>query len=97
MLTTKKLLLASGMLLCATAAQAQILTPVKWSYAAKRTSPTEATVYLKATMDEGWHVYSQTGQKGGPVKTTITFVPAKGYAGRHAAGAHADHQVRAGV
>jgi DsbC/DsbD-like thiol-disulfide interchange protein len=76
----KNLLLSGALLLGATAAQAQILTPVKWAYAAKKSSPTEATVYLKATMDEGWHVYSQTGKKGGPVKTTITFTPAKTYA-----------------
>ncbi len=76
----KYLLLSGALLLGARAAQAQILTPVKWAYAAKKTSPTEATLYLKATMDEGWHVYSQTGQKGGPVKTTITFTPAGTYA-----------------
>lgn len=72
--------MAASLLLGNTASQAQILTPVKWSYAAQRTSPAEATVYLRATLDEGWHVYSQTGQKGGPIKTTITFTPAKGYA-----------------
>ncbi len=76
----KNLLLSGALLLGASTAQAQILTPVKWAYAAKKTSATEATLYLKATMDEGWHVYSQTGQKGGPVKTTITFAPAKTYA-----------------
>jgi DsbC/DsbD-like thiol-disulfide interchange protein len=75
----KNLLLGAALLLGASAAQAQILTPVKWAYAAKKTSPTEATLFLKATMDAGWHVYSQTGQKGGPVKTTITFAPANGY------------------
>lgn len=76
----KTFLLSAALLLGTSAARAQILTPVQWAYAAKKTSPTEATLYLKATMDEGWHVYSQTGQKGGPVKTTITFAPAKGYA-----------------
>jgi DsbC/DsbD-like thiol-disulfide interchange protein len=75
----KNLLLSAALLFGASAAQAQILTPVKWAYAAKKTSPTEATLFLKATMDEGWHVYSQTVQKGGPVKTAITFAPAKGY------------------
>ena len=76
----KNIFLALALLLGAGAARAQILTPVKWAYAAKKTSPTEAILYLKATMDAGWHVYSQTGQKGGPVKTTITFTPAKAYA-----------------
>ncbi len=60
-------------------ASAQILTPVKWSYAAKRVSKTEAVVLIKATIDEGWHVYSQNVKEGGPVKTTFTFIPSKTY------------------
>jgi hypothetical protein len=59
--------------------KAQILTPVHWSYGAKKISPTEAVVFLKATIDDGWHVYSQTVKDGGPVKTTITFTPSKDY------------------
>ena len=76
----KKLLLAGFALLGATQAQAQILAPVKWSYVAKKTSPTEAVVFIKATIDAGWHVYSQTVKDGGPVKTTITFAPSATYA-----------------
>jgi hypothetical protein len=59
--------------------KAQILTPVHWSYGAKKISPTEAVVFIKATIDNGWHVYSQTVKDGGPVKTTITFTPSKEY------------------
>jgi DsbC/DsbD-like thiol-disulfide interchange protein len=58
-------------------AYSQILKPVTWSYAAKRTSPTTATVFIKATVDQGWHLYSQFVKDGGPVKTTFTF-PASG-------------------
>ncbi|NML65057.1 sugar transporter [Hymenobacter sp. RP-2-7] len=76
----KKLLLAGFALLGATQAHAQILAPVHWSYAAKRTSPTEAVVLLKATIDPGWHIYSQNVKDGGPVKTTFTFDPSKAYA-----------------
>ena len=60
-------------------ASSQILKPVKWSYAAKKTSKTEATLYIKATIDEGWHLYSQYMAEGGPVKTTFTFTPSKAY------------------
>ena len=59
--------------------RAQILTPVHWSYAAKKISKDEAVVFIKATIDEGWHLYSQTVKDGGPVKTTITFAPSKTY------------------
>ncbi|MGI4759432.1 MAG: protein-disulfide reductase DsbD domain-containing protein [Janthinobacterium lividum] len=75
----KKFLLAGFVLLGTTQAQAQILTPVHWSYAAKKTSATEAVVFLKATINPGWHVYSQNVKDGGPVKTTIKFDPSKAY------------------
>jgi len=57
----------------------QILKPVTWSYAAKKTSPTTATVFIKATVDQGWHLYSQFVKDGGPVKTTFTFPAAKDF------------------
>lgn len=60
-------------------ASAQIETPVTWSYAQKKISNTEAIVYLKATIQDGWHIYSQNVKPGGPVKTTIKFTPSKEY------------------
>jgi len=60
-------------------ARAQILHPVKWSYAAKMISKTEAVVFLKATIDDGWHIYSAYQQEGGPVPTAITFTPSAAY------------------
>lgn len=71
-------LLAAGLLL-SFSASSQILKPVKWSYAAKKTSATEAVLYLKATIDEGWHLYSQNIADGGPVKTSFQFTPASSY------------------
>ncbi|PWK79566.1 thiol:disulfide interchange protein DsbD [Mucilaginibacter oryzae] len=63
------------LILFALQSKSQILQPVKWSYAARKTSATEAVVYIKATIDVGWHVYSQFVKDGGPVKTTINFNP----------------------
>jgi DsbC/DsbD-like thiol-disulfide interchange protein len=60
-------------------ASSQILKPVKWSYAAKKTSKTEVTLYLKASIQDGWHMYSQNIADGGPVKTSFSFYPAKDY------------------
>jgi hypothetical protein len=54
-------------------AESQILTPVHWSYGAKKLSSTEAVVFFKATIDAGWHVYSQFVKPGGPVKTSFDF------------------------
>jgi len=69
----KKIILTLVVALFSLATYAQIEKPVTWSYAAKKTSATEATVYLKATIEDGWHLYSQFVKEGGPVKTTITF------------------------
>jgi hypothetical protein len=57
----------------------QMLQPVKWGYAARNTGPNEAVIFLKATIDAGWHVYSQFVKEGGPVKTTIHFNPSKAF------------------
>lgn len=53
--------------------RAQILTPVHWSYGAKKLSKNEAVIFIKATIDDGWHVYSQYVKDGGPIKTSFTF------------------------
>lgn len=54
---------------------AQIEKPVTWSYAAKKINKSEAILYLKASIDAKWHIYSQNIKSGGPVKTTIVFSP----------------------
>ncbi len=75
----KKLLLMMTILVLSAGAYAQIETPVKWSYAAKKLSPTEAVVFLRATIQDGWHIYSLNVKDGGPIKTSFTFTPSKAY------------------
>jgi hypothetical protein len=72
-------IVAIALVLFAIQSKAQILQPVRWSYAAKKTSATEAVVFIKATIEDGWHVYSQFVKDGGPVKTTIDFTPSKAF------------------
>lgn len=69
----KKLLFICLLMAATIPSQAQILHPVKWSYAAKKISANEAVVLLKATIEDGWHIYSVHQKEGGPMKTTITF------------------------
>jgi DsbC/DsbD-like thiol-disulfide interchange protein len=69
----KKLLLAIALLVTGAGAYAQIEAPVKWSYAAKKISSTEAVVFLRATIQDGWHIYSLNVKDGGPIKTSFTF------------------------
>lgn len=65
--------------ICISGVSGQILTPVKWEFASKKISDTEAVVFLKAKMNAGWHIYSQTVGEGGPIKTTFTFSPSNDF------------------
>jgi thiol:disulfide interchange protein len=58
---------------------AQILNPVKWTFSSKKINDTVAELYLKATIDKGWHVYSQYIPENGPVPTSFTFEKSKDY------------------
>lgn len=71
----KNLLTLTFLMLFGLTAKSHILEPVKWTYSSKRVSKTTAIVYVKATIDRGWYIYSQNVPPGGPVKTTIEFAP----------------------
>ena len=51
----------------------QILKPVKWSFSSESINEKDAYILLTANIDEGWHVYSQFIEEGGPIPTTFTF------------------------
>jgi DsbC/DsbD-like thiol-disulfide interchange protein len=74
----KIILMVAVSLICATSF-AQILKPVKWSYASKRINDSEAIVFIKATMEKGWHIYSQTVPDGGPEPTSFSFSASNDY------------------
>ena len=70
------LLTAIAVMTMATAANAQIfdaLKIVKWSSNAKATAAGEYDVTFTATIDKGWHIYSQNVGKGGPIPTAISL------------------------
>ena len=76
----KKITLVLSMVLFTIAgAFAQIEKPVTWSYVAKKVNKTEAVLYLKASIDSKWQIYSQNVKSGGPVKTTFAFSPSKDF------------------
>ena len=72
-----KILLTSLLLLSALFTQAQILEPVKWKFEVEKISDTEALLKATATIDKGWHLYSQfmtlTPDQFGPEVTVFTF------------------------
>ncbi|MBP3943413.1 sugar transporter [Sphingobacteriaceae bacterium WQ 2009] len=65
--------------LTASSSFAQIFKPVKWEVASKKTSKNEAVIFIKAVIDNGWHIYSQGVGEGGPIPTSFTFKPAKDF------------------
>lgn len=77
---TTKLIVATLLIIATQQANAQLLKPVAWSYGAKKTSATEAVLFIRATIEAGWHLYSQNIPEGGPVKTTFSFTPSKTFA-----------------
>ncbi|HEY2583329.1 MAG TPA: protein-disulfide reductase DsbD domain-containing protein [Mucilaginibacter sp.] len=76
----KRILILVTVLMISAGAFAQIEKPVKWSYAAKKISDNEAVLFFRATIQEGWHIYSQNVKDGGPIKTSFTFTPSTEYA-----------------
>ncbi|WPU94717.1 protein-disulfide reductase DsbD family protein [Mucilaginibacter sabulilitoris] len=75
----KKILLIIIAAFIGTNAFCQIEKPVTWSFALKKEKNNEAVILLKASIKSSWHIYSLDQKEGGPVKTTITFLPAAGY------------------
>ncbi|MCK9412867.1 MAG: thioredoxin family protein [Prolixibacteraceae bacterium] len=58
---------------------AQILEPVKWSFDSKKTGDSEYELRFIATMDNGWHLYSQFVPSGGPIPTSFKFDKLSGF------------------
>lgn len=52
---------------------AQILEPVKWTTEVEKISDTEFKLIATASIEDGWHLYSQNVPQDGPVPTTFTF------------------------
>lgn len=73
----RKIILNVGLLFMFQSVNAQILKPIKWSFAIKNLGNSEAIVFIKATIDGGWHIYSQKQVVGGPVATHISFFKSK--------------------
>lgn len=70
----KKIILLTILFLSVIAVtNAQIYEPVKWSQELKVTGENTANIIIKATIDEGWHLYGLNLPKDGPVPTSIVF------------------------
>lgn len=54
-------------------AEAQMHEPVKWSFKTKATGVNIYELQFVATIDQGWHLYSQHLADGGPMPTEFKF------------------------
>ncbi|MEP7263754.1 MAG: cytochrome c biogenesis protein CcdA [Bacteroidota bacterium] len=58
---------------------AQMVQPdKKWDYSVEKKGK-ETILVIKATMNPGWHLYSQFTPAGGPMSTSFSFTPSKDY------------------
>lgn len=60
-------------LIVPTVASSQVKKPVKWAYSAKKLGDGKFEIHMTATIDKGWHLYSQTTPEDGAVPTQFTF------------------------
>ncbi|WP_244266715.1 protein-disulfide reductase DsbD family protein [Winogradskyella sediminis] len=52
----------------------QVFDPVKWETKVEKISETEYNLVSIATIDSGWHLYSQNVPEGGPIPTGFSFL-----------------------
>lgn len=69
-----------AMLLLFSAVQSQIIKPVKWNSRVDKVSDTEANIVLTASIDQGWHLYSQYNPEGGSLPLVFTISPSNAFA-----------------
>jgi len=66
------------------AGQADMLDPVEWDYSVEKVNDTKYKLIYKASLDKGWHLYSQNIKSGGPIPTSFDLdsIPALKKAGK---------------
>jgi len=54
---------------------AQVKQPVKWVFSSKKIDAVTYELHLEASLDGGWHIYSNTTPIGGPLPAKIKLAP----------------------
>ncbi|MGS2762881.1 protein-disulfide reductase DsbD domain-containing protein [Sinomicrobium sp. M5D2P9] len=57
----------------------QILEPVQWSTSVHKNSDTEYELIATASIENGWHLYSQEVPEDGPIPTRFSFKGSNNY------------------
>ena len=66
-------LVVSLLIFSLSAANAQILEPVTWSFSSKMIKSGEYDLIITANMEPKWSIYSQYTEDSGPIPTSFTF------------------------
>lgn len=75
-----KTVLTSIIILYSVFAYSQVHDPVKWETSVTRLASDTAVVSLNASIEDGWHIYSQSQTiKNGPIATSFSFKPDESY------------------
>lgn len=69
----KKLLLLFGLVLLTHFSYSQIYDPVKWTTSVEKLSENEYNLVATATIENKWHLYSQSVPPDGPIPTNFSF------------------------
>ena len=75
----KKIFLLLSLLIFSISTFSQIHDPVKWSTSVENISDSEYDLIIQATIDSGWHLYSQKVPDNGPIATTFVFEKNENY------------------
>ena len=57
----------------------QVFDPIKWDTKVEKISDTEYNLISIATIDSGWHLYSQNVPENGPIPTTFAYTESKDF------------------
>ncbi len=74
----KNLFLRLAVLLIGFTSFSQILEPVKWDYYVNDLGDDTFEIVIDASIDEGWHLYTQNLPEGGAIPTSFTFEDKEG-------------------
>ncbi len=75
----KKIIFLVILLIFTFSIKSQTQNPVTWQTIYKSISTTEGEIVITATIEKGWHTYSQKESTAGPIPTLFKFTPNKDF------------------
>ena len=76
----RRLFIAVFMIFAVASAAAQVVNPVRWAYKVEALPDAEARIRITATVEPGWHLYSQYNTQGITQQTVFDYEKSANYA-----------------